>query len=45
MRRATSRLPVRVRQWLWFFGLWAGGVLAVGIVAGALRLVFGWILK
>jgi hypothetical protein len=29
----------RVRQWAWFFGLWAGSVLALGVVAGVLRIV------
>ena len=27
------------RQWAWFLGLWAAGVLALGAVAGLLRLV------
>ena len=29
----------RLRQWLWFVGLWAGSVVALGVVAGALRAV------
>ncbi|MBC2667864.1 DUF2474 family protein [Novosphingobium piscinae] len=29
----------RLKQWLWFVGLWAGSVTALGIVAGALRAV------
>lgn len=32
MRETTGRL-------LWFVGLWAGGVLTVGIVAYAIRLI------
>lgn len=27
------------RQWLWFAGLWAGGVATVGVVALILRLI------
>lgn len=30
----------RLKQWAWFLGLWAGSVLALGVVAGALRMVF-----
>jgi hypothetical protein len=29
-----------MRQWLWFFGLWAGGVLGLGVMAGLLRMLF-----
>jgi hypothetical protein len=29
-----------MRQWLWFFGLWAGGVLSLGVMAGLLRVLF-----
>lgn len=29
----------RVRQWLWFVGLWAAGVLTLTVVAVALRIV------
>lgn len=32
MSQVTSRL-------LWFIGIWAGGVLTVGIVAYAIRLI------
>jgi len=28
------------RQFLWFIGLWAGGVLGLGLVAGLLRVLF-----
>jgi preprotein translocase subunit Sss1 len=28
-----------VRQWLWFAGLWAAGVAAVGLVGLLIRLV------
>lgn len=31
----------RLRQWGWFVGLWAGSVLALGVVAGILRAVIG----
>jgi hypothetical protein len=34
-----------VREWGWFVGLWAASVLAVGLVAGGLKVVFGVILK
>jgi hypothetical protein len=34
-----------VRQWLWFAGLWAGGVAAVSIVALLLKLVLAPLLK
>lgn len=29
----------RASRLLWFIGIWAGGVLAVGIVAYAIRLI------
>jgi hypothetical protein len=29
----------RVRQWLWFVGLWAAGVATLTVVAFALRIV------
>ena len=28
------------RQWGWFAGLWAAGVLGLGLVAGLLRFLF-----
>jgi len=28
-----------LRRWLWFVGLWAAGVVTVGVVAYGLRLV------
>ena len=28
-----------MRRWAWFLGLWAGGVVALGLVAGAIRLL------
>ncbi|MBC2662246.1 DUF2474 family protein [Novosphingobium flavum] len=31
----------QLRQWGWFVGLWAGSVLALGIVAGILKAVIG----
>ncbi|MFW6092628.1 MAG: DUF2474 domain-containing protein [Pseudomonadota bacterium] len=31
----------RVRQWLWFVGLWLAGVAAVGAVAYVIRLWLG----
>lgn len=34
-----------VRQWAWFAGLWAASVLAVSLVAGGLKVVFGMILR
>jgi hypothetical protein len=33
------------RRWTWFLGIWAASVLALGLVAGGLKLVFGAILK
>ncbi|HEY9119723.1 MAG TPA: hypothetical protein VIN33_08190 [Marinobacter sp.] len=32
--------PGRGKQWLWFFGLWIGGVVTVGTISMILR----WIL-
>lgn len=29
-----------LKQWSWFLGLWAAGVLGLGLVAGLLRLLF-----
>lgn len=29
-----------MRRWLWFVGLWAGGVAGLGLVAGLLRVLF-----
>ena len=31
-------------RWLWFVGLWAGGVASLGVVAGSLKLLFAFIL-
>jgi hypothetical protein len=31
---------MKAKQWGWFIGLWAGGVLGLGLVAGLLRLLF-----
>ncbi len=42
---AVSRLPRPVRQGLWFIGLWCASVLALGVAAGAMKLLFGMILK
>ncbi|WP_304171063.1 DUF2474 family protein [Phenylobacterium aquaticum] len=33
------------RRWAWFAGLWAASVLALSVVAGVLKLIFGAILK
>jgi hypothetical protein len=35
----SARPGVRVKQWLWFVGLWAASVAALGLVAGVIRLV------
>jgi hypothetical protein len=32
-------------RWAWFWGLWAGGVVALGLAAGLLKLLFGAILR
>jgi hypothetical protein len=29
-----------MKRWAWFIGLWAGGVLSLGALAGLLRLLF-----
>ena len=29
-----------MRRWAWFIGLWAGGVLILGVTAGLLKLLF-----
>ncbi len=29
-----------MKRWAWFIGLWAGGVLTLGLAAGLLRLFF-----
>lgn len=29
-----------MRRYLWFIGLWAGGVLSLGVMAGLLRVLF-----
>jgi hypothetical protein len=34
-----------LRRWGWFLGLWAGSVLALGLVGGLLKLFFGAILS
>jgi hypothetical protein len=31
-------MPPLLRRWAWFIGLWAAGVITVGIVAYAIRL-------
>lgn len=28
-----------LRRWAWFIGLWAAGVITVGVIAYALRLI------
>jgi hypothetical protein len=33
-------LPPRKKQWLWFFGLWLGGLLAVLLLSAAVKLLF-----
>jgi len=35
-----SDLPPRRRQWLWFFGLWFGGLLAVFLLSAVIKLLF-----
>jgi hypothetical protein len=35
------RLTDKQRQWLWFAGLFAGGMLAMLILAGAVRMILG----
>ena len=37
MRITIDRLPLRWRRLLWFVALWAASVLAITVVAGALR--------
>ena len=32
-------------RWLWFWGIWAASVATLGVVAGALKLLFNVILK
>ncbi len=32
----------RLRQWLWFAGLWAGGVAATATVGYAIKLWLSW---
>lgn len=35
-------LSVKQRQWLWFFGLWGGGLLAVTLLSYIIRfMMFG----
>jgi hypothetical protein len=31
-------MPPALKRWAWFVGLWAAGVIAVGIAAYAIRL-------
>jgi hypothetical protein len=35
------RLTEKERQWLWFFGLSAGGMVAMAVLAGLVRLILG----
>ena len=42
---AVSKLPPRVRQGLWFVGLWCASVAALGLASEAMKLLFGAILK
>lgn len=37
MSRCTD--PVRRRQWLWFIALWCGGLLAVLVLSGLVKLL------
>jgi hypothetical protein len=39
MQERVPQRPLGVR-WAWFIGLWLASVLALGLVAGALRLFF-----
>jgi hypothetical protein len=45
----ASKRPTRLRpglhQALWFVGLWCASVLALGVASGAMKLMFGAILK
>lgn len=36
-----SKLSVKQKQWAWFFGLWFCGLLSVGTLAYAIRLLMG----
>lgn len=33
-------LPPRKKQWLWFAGLWLGGLCAVLLLSAAIKLLF-----
>jgi|GEM_PF-2012001 len=37
-----GRLPPQGKQWLWFFGLWLGGLLAVLLLSAAIKLLFSF---
>ena len=39
--KLAKKTSPRQRQWLWFVGLWFGGLLAVSILAYAIRLAMG----
>lgn len=41
IERLESRLSEKQCQWVWFIGLWAFGLLSVGTLAYAIRLVMG----
>ena len=34
-------MPPSLRRWAWFVGLWAAGVLAVGLAALLMRVLLG----
>jgi hypothetical protein len=38
---STMRLTDKQRQWLWFGGLFAGGMLAMLLLAGMVRMMLG----
>jgi len=37
----TMRLTDKQRQWLWFAGLFVGGMAAMLVLAGGVRLILG----
>ena len=39
MNRFTDRLSPKAKQWLWFVGLYFGGLAAVALVASIIRLM------
>lgn len=39
-RQIGDGLPPRRKQWMWFFGLWLGGLLAVLLLSYVIKLLF-----